>query len=106
MKLFRMGRSALSSSHHCFEPIDRTLFDTQPVGHAEGTQRSAPTLEEVVLNELEQPAQSLGQAGIGKHHTESSVELVDGAECTDAAVELGNARAVASEVSPPSPARV
>ena len=77
------------------EPIDRTLFDTQPVGDAEGNAEVGADVEEVVLDELEQPAQSLGQAGIGKHHTESSVQLVDGAERTDAAVELGNARAVA-----------
>ena len=60
-----------------------------------GTQRSAPTSKRSFWIELEQPAQSLGQAGIGEHHTESSVQLVDGAERTDAAVELGNARAVA-----------
>ena len=77
------------------EPIDRTLFDTQAVGDAEGNAEVGADVEKVVLNELEQPAQSLGQAGIGKHHTEGSVELVDGAERTDAAVELGNARAVA-----------
>ena len=35
------------------EPIDRTLFDTQPVGDAEGNTEVGAHVEKVVLNELE-----------------------------------------------------
>ena len=59
-----------------------------------GTERSAPTSKSSFWIRVERLAQRVRQLA-GEHDPERRVELVDGAERADPAVELRDARAVA-----------
>ena len=81
------------------ERVDRRLVDTQAVGDAPRHGEIGAHVEELVLDPLQRLANLLRDL-TGKDETERRVELVDGAEGPDPAVELRDARAVAERGLP------
>src|SRR5205809_383498 len=75
--------------------IDRSLLHAQAVGDAEGNRQVGAHVEKLVLDPLESRAQAVGKGWHGEDDSDGRVELVDGAECADPAVELGYPGAVA-----------
>ena len=76
------------------ERVDHRLLDAEAVGHAPRHGEIGADVEELVLDPGERLAHRLRHVA-GEHDAEGGVELVDGAERTDPAVELGHPRAVA-----------
>ena len=90
----QLGKLGVEVVAPLLEPVDHRLLDTEPVGDAPGHGEVGADVEELVLDPRQRLAQTLRHVA-GEDDAERGVELVDGAERADPAVELGDAGAVA-----------